>query len=456
MRYIFLIVAILPFIAFTQSESTNNLFISGSIEGEDFEPIMIISSAGNRTYQISVDTNGIYKDTLHLSSGEYSIVNGQQFFPLNVNNDLKVSILFEKDKLWSTSSFSGRDASYVKYHLDKFLLEMNLFEVMAMEKLYLLSEAKYIKRIDSITKLKKSLIDQYSSGLSAMFIEYESDDLKYWRLSTLNEYESGRKWIRKSQEYETSDQFPDIFQNVNFNESHLTYSKYYKSFLKSYFYSAIVENTSKNDSVKHDIELLKLTLEKVQDSALLSQLFIGYMNQEGKTTKNIEEFFNLLRKGIKDNNKLEELVVLEHQRKKTLPGATVANFSFNNQQGVNFELNDFLGSLVVIDVWASWCLPCLTDIPELEKAKNQFKNDSIVFIGINAMDKKGEWKSVLESKKMTGIQLFAPSTDDQFFKELMIESLPRYIFIDRQGKLINARLTRPSNKEFIEIIKKEL
>lgn len=456
MRYIFLIVAILPFIAFTQSESTNNLFISGSIEGEDFEPIMIISSAGNRTYQISVDTNGIYKDTLHLSSGEYSIVNGQQFFPLNVNNDLKVSILFEKDKLWSTSSFSGRDASYVKYHLDKFLLEMNLFEVMAMEKLYLLSEAKYIKRIDSITKLKKSLIDQYSSGLSAMFIEYESDDLKYWRLSTLNEYESGRKWIRKSQEYETSDQFPDIFQNVNFNESHLTYSKYYKSFLKSYFYSAIVENTSKNDSVKHDIELLKLTLEKVQDSALLSQLFIGYMNQEGKTTKNIEEFFNLLRKGIKDNNKLEELVVLEHQRKKTLPGATVANFSFNNQQGVNFELNDFLGSLVVIDVWASWCLPCLTDIPELEKAKNQFKNDSIVFIGINAMDKKGEWKSVLESKKMTGIQLFAPSTDDQFFKELMIESLPRYIFIDRQGKLINARLTRPSNKDFIDIIKKEL
>lgn len=456
MRKVFLFLTILPFISFTQSESTNDFFISGSIGGEDFEPVMIISSDHKRTYQITVDTNGIYNDTLHLSSGEYSIVNGQQYFPVKVNKNLRVSISFEKGKLWSTSSFSGKDASYIKYHLDKFLLEMNLFEVLAMEKLYLLSEEKYIKRIDSITQLKKSLIDQYSSGLSEMFIKYESDNLKYWRLTTLDEYESGRRWIRKSPDYETSNEFPDVFQNVNFNESHLTSSIYYRSFLKSYFYSTIVENTSKDDDVKYDIELLKLTLEKVQDSAILSQLFIGYMKQEGKTTQNIEEFFNLLRKGIKDKNKLEELVILKQQRKKTLPGATVANFSFNNQYGESFALNDFLGSLVVIDVWASWCLPCLTDIPELEKAKNQFKNDSIVFIGINAMDKKDAWKRVLEDKKMTGIQLFTPSTKNQFFKELMIESMPRYILIDKNGKLINARLTRPSNKDFIDIIKKEL
>lgn len=456
MRKYFLLLCFLPFISFTQSESTNNFIISGSIEGEDLEAIMVMSSVDNKTHPISMDTHGVLNDTLHFLSGEYTIISGQQFFPLKVNKDLNFSISFEKDKLWSTSDFSGKDASYIKYHLDKFLLEINLFDVMAMEKRYLLDENEYLKRIDSVTKLKKSLIDQYTPTLSKTFINFESDDLKYWHLNTINEYESGRKWMRNTQDYETSTTFPDVYQNMNFNETHLISSKNYKSFLKSYFYTAIGENDVKNERDKYDVELLKLTLEKVQDSALLNELFIGYMNQEGKTTQNIDNFFSLLRKGIKDKNQLEALALLEEQRKKTVPGAMVANFSFKNQQNEIVELNDFRGSLVVIDVWASWCLPCLTDIPLLEEAKTQLKNDSIVFIGINAMDKEEEWKRMLEEQKMTGVQLFTASTDNPFFRDLMIESMPRYILINKSGKLIDARLTRPSNKDFVDIIRKEL
>lgn len=119
------------------------------------------------------------------------------------------------------------------------------------------------------------------------------------------------------------------------------------------------------------------------------------------------------------------------------------------------------GRIIVIDFWASWCVPCREAFPDLQKMKAKFKNSKVTFIGISldADTKTEAWTTALKQEKLSGqphqFKLKGTKTSP-LFDELYIPSIPRYMVISSTGRILNSDFYGPQTKEFPIILNKYL
>ena len=127
------------------------------------------------------------------------------------------------------------------------------------------------------------------------------------------------------------------------------------------------------------------------------------------------------------------------------PSPTFENYE--NFNGGKTSLQDLKGKYVYIDVWATWCKPCVGEIPamkELEKAYGE--KMYFVSISVDETASKETWKKMVADKEMKGIQLFANNDgESEFDTAYNISSIPRFILIDPKGNIVKPDATRPSN-----------
>lgn len=135
---------------------------------------------------------------------------------------------------------------------------------------------------------------------------------------------------------------------------------------------------------------------------------------------------------------------------KKLDGSIAPSFNYENFAGGKTKLEDFKGKYVYIDVWATWCGPCLAEIPSLKKVEEKYhgKNIEFVSISIDKLKDFEKWKSMVESKELGGVQVLADNDwDSQFVKDLNIWGIPRFILIDPNGNIVKADAARPSSPD---------
>lgn len=122
-----------------------------------------------------------------------------------------------------------------------------------------------------------------------------------------------------------------------------------------------------------------------------------------------------------------------------------------NYKGGTTSLNDFKGKFVYIDLWATWCKPCLVEIPALKTIEEEYRGKNIEFVSISTDKEKdyNKWKTMVKEKELSGVQLFA-GDDNQFAIDYDVRSIPRFIFIDTEGNIYNANAPRPTATEQIK------
>ena len=128
-------------------------------------------------------------------------------------------------------------------------------------------------------------------------------------------------------------------------------------------------------------------------------------------------------------------------------------FDYLNFKGGNTKLSDFKGKYVYIDVWATWCGPCIAEIPFLKKVEEKYEGKNIAFVSISVDVQKDfeKWKKFVKDKQLGGIQLFADKNwNSDFVKSFGINSIPRFILIDPSGKVVSADAARPSSPKLSE------
>lgn len=127
---------------------------------------------------------------------------------------------------------------------------------------------------------------------------------------------------------------------------------------------------------------------------------------------------------------------------------------YENNKGGTTSLADLKGKYVYIDVWATWCKPCLAEIPALKELEKEL-GDKIHFVSIS-IDKKEQhevWKKMLAEKNLAGFQLFADKDwNSSFVKDYAIDGIPRFILIGPNGKVVDPNAPRPSNPKTKELL----
>lgn len=168
-----------------------------------------------------------------------------------------------------------------------------------------------------------------------------------------------------------------------------------------------------------------------------------------------ETLVNMLRPSFDQ----EEKFLLDYYKQKVaakkMEGVVSPSFDYENHKGGKTKLEDLRGKYVYIDVWATWCGPCLAEIPHLKKVEEKYHGKNIEFVSISVdTDKDHEkWKKMVVSKELGGIQLFADKNwTSDFIKAFGINAIPRFILIGPDGKVIKADAARPSSVALIELL----
>ena len=129
-------------------------------------------------------------------------------------------------------------------------------------------------------------------------------------------------------------------------------------------------------------------------------------------------------------------------------------------KGGKKSLDSFKGKYVYIDVWATWCGPCIQQIPFLNSLEKEYHRKNIAFVSISTDESRrsggswdaaeNKWRTFVKDKQLTGTQLWA-GQDNAFQQAYQINSIPRFILIDPEGNIVNANAPRPSEPRLKEL-----
>jgi thiol-disulfide isomerase/thioredoxin len=141
---------------------------------------------------------------------------------------------------------------------------------------------------------------------------------------------------------------------------------------------------------------------------------------------------------------------------KLKAGAQVENFSFVDLDGNQVSLADFRDKIIYLDLWASWCGPCIntfrTKTPEFETKLREKEDVVLMYISID--EKEEPWRNYLSKNPMRGVHLFAGKGFQaeimQYFK---VWGIPRYLIIGKDNKIIDVNAPRPGDEAF-EVLSK--
>lgn len=140
---------------------------------------------------------------------------------------------------------------------------------------------------------------------------------------------------------------------------------------------------------------------------------------------------------------------------KKLNGTQSPDFAYVNFKGGTTKLKKFKGKYVYIDVWATWCEPCRQQIPALQKVEERYKDKKIAFVSISVDKKKDyeKWKKLVKDEALGGVQLIADNAwKSEFVVAYGINSIPRFILIGPDGKIVDVDAPRPSDPKLIELL----
>ncbi len=140
------------------------------------------------------------------------------------------------------------------------------------------------------------------------------------------------------------------------------------------------------------------------------------------------------------------------------------NFKLEDIDGNFKTLESYKGKLILLDIWATWCGPCLANVPYIKELEQMYKgkNFEIVSISIDSQSDKEKWKMMVKEKQLVGEQLFA-GAESRFPFDYQVSFIPRFILISPQGDLIDNdapqvinEMGDGINQEIIQLINQNL
>ncbi len=131
-------------------------------------------------------------------------------------------------------------------------------------------------------------------------------------------------------------------------------------------------------------------------------------------------------------------------------GDIAADFKAVDQNNQSLNLANLKGKLIYIDIWATWCGPCLEEMPAYEKLKETYKNDpAISFVSLSIDDDKDAWQKNMSKRNAQGLQWIIDRAKLQPYN---IIGIPRTILIDKDFHIVEMNGPLPSSKTLMNTL----
>lgn len=109
------------------------------------------------------------------------------------------------------------------------------------------------------------------------------------------------------------------------------------------------------------------------------------------------------------------------------------DFTLKSNQGNNVRLDDLKGEVVMINFWATWCGPCLQEMPLLDELYQKYESAGFTLLGVNVED-AGDKTKVDQMMQELGVSFPVLYDVDSIASELYsVDAMPSTVFVDREG-----------------------
>jgi thiol-disulfide isomerase/thioredoxin len=189
---------------------------------------------------------------------------------------------------------------------------------------------------------------------------------------------------------------------------------------------------------------------------MLADLLIGHLIDN--IPEKFNEYFDEFKKDFPHsqytstiNERLNKFVKMVNNQASEIIGSDI-----NNQ---TIKLSDYKGKLIYIDFWATWCGPCIAELPYSLKLQKRFRgNADIVFLYVSIDIDFKKWKNYLtKHTELTGIHINLNEDNMNAVKNFYaIYGIPRYLIIGKDGKIKDSSAERPSSSNIYENLRKLL
>lgn len=147
---------------------------------------------------------------------------------------------------------------------------------------------------------------------------------------------------------------------------------------------------------------------------------------------------------------LAKLVKAKYQKLEgMLEGSPAPAVVMQDTAGTLISLQELKGQYLYLDFWATWCGPCIAEIPALESLQQAYAGRNIAFVSIS-VDKerdKQQWKNFVAERQLKGLQVWVDGQHSRTFTEAFnIQQIPRFVLLDPAGNIVDANAPRPSDK----------
>lgn len=440
MRFIVFLLGALLLFSCSQNEAVNYALFSGKIKNPNGTLLVVRGKDFNK--KIVVDKEGSFSDTLKIKAGYYSFNDGKESSALYLRPGYVLQLSIDTKSFDESIHYNGKGANENNYLAKKFLLTEK--ETGNTAQFYSMDEKSFLSRLLIAQKMLEGLLDN-DKTLDKNFVGLERKAIRYHFMASLQKYPDYHKYFTHKEKFEVSDKFLAPLKNMDY-ENEADYSNFneYKSLVRSHFLAPLEEDNGVAEVVAG--------LKGIKSTNIKNDLAKDLYYRISPSLKEVDVLYQGLMEISADDVFKKKLTDKYEKVKNLVPGKDSPKFSYKDINGKTVALDDLKGKYVYVDVWATWCGPCLREIPHLKKLEQKYHRRKIAFVSISVDREKdfSTWQKMVKEKELRGYQLYADRNwSSDFVLAYVIESIPRFILIDKNGKIINADAPRPSDPKLI-------
>ncbi len=454
MKKFLLILLVLTIISCSKKETKiDYAILSGKIENIN-GPTFSVRSSVKVLKDISVQEDGTFMDTIQDVQPGYYVFrynNETSGFYLKPGDNLNLSL--DTKEFDESIAYSGIGSSENNYLAQKYLNDEGLGKYRAYQYLGTINEEDYVRIADSVKKLEIDYLDS-QKDIDGDFRTLEEASITYNWVNRMDRYEAYKRFVTEEKDFEVSENYPDYNKGLNLEDEALLGINDYSTYLISY-YNKKAKESAKQNNTEIDITYLKTLSNDIKSPIIKEKLLYGAARSGISYTKSVQDYYDVFMAGSTDDAHKQDITEKYNKLIKLSNGQPSPKFvDYENYSGGTTSLDDLKGKYVYIDVWATWCGPCIREIPALKEVEKNYHDKNIAFVSlsIDAKNDHDKWMEMIKEKELGGIQLFADNSGkSQFVTDYGIQGIPRFLLIDPEGNIVNSNAPRPSSPELIDL-----
>lgn len=247
----------------------------------------------------------------------------------------------------------------------------------------------------------------------------------------------------------TGSKTQDIFQL--YMDEMITSSKSEEDLSKRYRTAQATGNTEEMDAVRFEYETMmdnsqlyaKNFISEYSESPAAAYVYLMNFFQEA-TAEELDSILTVF-EPIKASEFVEAIKEKADALRSSGIGAVAPDFTIDDPDGNPIALSSFHGKYVLVDFWASWCQPCMMELPNVIEQYKNYKEKGFEIVGVSLDRNREDWVKTIEAKEMTWAQGW--DSEGAIATKYGVNSIPHTVLLDKEGKIIAMDLRGPALKE---------